>query len=79
MLTLNEMREAIAEAIGTMNHAVLDNDDSFVIVTLVNWSIGDSTFFSDDVRSLTIPKNMGRVAAGNRIEEFACDVLNPYT
>jgi hypothetical protein len=36
------------------------------------------TFFADDVRKISIRKDSSRGAAGNRIEDWAADILNPY-
>ena len=79
MITLQVMRLAAADALGTMSHAVIDNGNEFLIVTLDNCSMGEcGTFFADDVRKISIRKDSGRGAAGNRIEDWAADILNPY-
>lgn len=80
MITLEEMRLAAADALGTVSHAVIDNGDEFIVVTLDNCSIGDSgTFFADDVRRITIRKDSSRGVAGSRISDWAADIMNPYT
>lgn len=80
MITLEEMRLAAADALGAVSHAVIDNGNEFVIVTLDNYRMDDcGTFFADDVRKISIRKDSGRGAAGTRITDWAADILNPYS